>query len=63
MPELKTSESLLLALRNAAKTQISAEELREQRISFILGALDKESGVTREKIVKVLDDQQGKKKA
>lgn len=63
MAELRTDAGLLKALQSAATKTPSADELREQRISFILGSLGKESGITREKVVRVLDDQQGKKSA
>jgi len=60
MSELKTSESLLRALRRAAIGEPTAEELREQRISFIMASLARKSNVTRDRIIEVLKDQQGK---
>ncbi|MGE0768965.1 MAG: hypothetical protein AB7L90_21185 [Hyphomicrobiaceae bacterium] len=60
MSKLKTDESLLTALRTAAMGNPTAKEVQEQRISFIMGSLDRKSGVTRERVMKVLADQQGK---
>jgi hypothetical protein len=58
---LKTSESLLDALRDAAAKELTAAELRKQRISFIMGTLKDTSTVTREKVTEVLAAQEGKK--
>ncbi|MBA4173318.1 MAG: hypothetical protein C0511_11900 [Hyphomicrobium sp.] len=60
---LKTDEALLKAIRDAAVSKMSEAELREQRISFILGTLKEESGVTREKVMQVLARQNGEKAA
>lgn len=60
---LRTDESLLKALREAAISKMTAAELREQRISFILGTLKEDSGVTREKVEQVLAKQHGEKAA
>lgn len=60
---LKTDEALLKAIRAAAVSKMSEAELREQRISFILGTLKEESGVTREKVIQVLARQNGEKAA
>jgi hypothetical protein len=60
---LKTNEALLKALRKAAVCKMSADELREQRISFIMGSLSPDSGVTRDKILQVLERQHGEKAA
>lgn len=60
MSNLQTRPDLLKALKDAAAKPASAAELREQRISFIMGSLDRKSGVTRDRVIKVLDDQQGK---
>lgn len=61
MTDLKTSETLLKALREAAVSQLTAVELQEQRISFIMASLDKKSNVTRDKVVHVLKRQLGEK--
>jgi hypothetical protein len=57
--ELKTDTELLRALKSAAGRKPSAEELVEQRVSYIYGAMDSQSGVTRERIKQTLDDQDG----
>lgn len=63
MPELQTSPTLLKALREAAKRHPSAAEIRNQRISFILGSLGDKSTVTRERVTEVLAEQEGEKEA
>lgn len=61
MTELKTSELLLAALKEASKRGLTAEELNKQRISFIMGSLKESSTVTRSRIQEVLAEQEGKK--
>ncbi len=51
---LKTSADLLAELRNAKKP--SAEELKEQRVSFVFGSLDSKSPVTREQVRRMLEE-------
>lgn len=59
--DIKTNESLLAALRQASSHTPTADELKEQRVSFIMGTLKEESGVTRAKIEAVLAEQEGRK--
>jgi hypothetical protein len=61
MTDLKTSESLLSALRRAATRTPSAEEIEQQRVSFIMGSLSERSSVTRARVQEVLAQQEGKK--
>lgn len=57
--QLKTDNSLIQALNRALTDKPSAEELLEQRVSFIYGALDADSGMTREAIKEILVQQKG----
>jgi|SRR5579864_22101 len=59
MTELKTSESLLATLQKASKRVLTAEELKKQRVSFIMGSLKESSTVTRARIQEVLARQEG----
>lgn len=52
--DLKTDSGLLERLALAAKRTITRRELHEQRVSFIVGGLPKDSTVTREHIEAVL---------
>jgi len=61
MTNLKTKPSLLAALKEAASHEPSAKELKEQRISFIMGTLKRDSAVTRAKVIEVLEAHGGKK--
>jgi hypothetical protein len=63
MTELKTKESTLKALEKAAQRQLTPDEIQQQRISFVIGSLDAESSITREKVEKLLAEQQGFKAA
>ncbi|MFO1185934.1 MAG: hypothetical protein U1E56_14290 [Bauldia sp.] len=60
MTDLKTKESLLTALRAAAERPPTGDELRKQRVSFILGSLKESSGVTRAKVEEVIAAQEGR---
>jgi hypothetical protein len=60
MVEIKTDETLLSALREAAKRKATPEQAHKQRVSYIMGALGRSSGVTREKVEKVLAAQEGR---
>lgn len=52
---LKTSSALLDALYKAAYEKQAAEEIREQRISFIMGSIGFKNGISRSCIKDVLD--------
>ena len=54
MTGIQTDASLLEALRKAAGKQLSAEQLRRQKVSFIMGSLNKDSTITREFVEKEL---------
>jgi hypothetical protein len=59
MNEIKTDERLLRAVRNAAKHKQTPEESHRQRVSYIIGALGRRSGITKEKIEQILARQDG----
>ena len=61
MTEIKTDESLLSALRKASTRSPTAEELRRQRISFVMGSLKADSDVTRARVEELLELQEGRK--
>ncbi len=54
MTQTQTNKNLLDALKIASSRKLSNEELDEQQVSFIMGAVDEGSGVTRERIKEVL---------
>lgn len=54
MTNLQTDTALLEALSAAANSQVSVEELRKQRVSFIMGALGDDSSVTRARVTEIL---------
>jgi pseudouridine-5'-phosphate glycosidase len=60
MPEdIKTDATLLRRLSEAARKQLTREELRLQRISFIYGSLPQDSTITRQQIERVLNRAEG----
>jgi hypothetical protein len=59
MPDIKTDASLLEALTKAAHTTLSAEEIEQQRVSFIMGSLGADSSITRERVQEILAKQLG----
>jgi hypothetical protein len=63
MADLKTSEALLNALREASARPVSPSELHAQRVSFIMGSVKADSGITREQVQQVLAKQEGSGKA
>lgn len=60
---LKTSEKLLQRIRTASDRKLSADELRKQRVSFVIGSLSAESNVTRSQVNDVIEDFEGRKSA
>ncbi len=59
--DLKTKPSLLEALRKASTQNLSAEEIRQQSISFIMGTVKDTSTITHARIRNVLEKQEGRK--
>ncbi len=57
---LKTDEKLLKAVRDAAKHRLNADELMEQRVSFVFSSMSSgNAGVTKEQIRQMIIEQQG----
>jgi hypothetical protein len=61
MTNLTTDPKLIEALRAASQRSLTYEELRKQRVSFIMASIDDSSGVTREKVEEILDRYEGRK--
>lgn len=57
--EIKTDPVLLAKLKEAAGRQLTVEEVRAQRVSFIMGNMPEKSAVTRERIESVLGHFEG----
>ena len=60
MPEIKTDPALIDALNEAAQKPITADEIRKQRVSFILGSLKNDSTITQEQVESVLNRLEGR---
>jgi hypothetical protein len=61
MGEIKTDDGLLRALSEAAKRKPNQEQAHRQRVSYIMSSLGRNSGVTREKVERVLAAQEERK--
>ncbi len=62
MPKLETvrgDPEVLKALEKASARQMTAEERRQQKVSFIVGTMGDDSTITREKVEKILAEQNG----
>lgn len=59
MNNSKTDPKLLSALHNAAGKRLSAEKLRKQKVSFIMGTLGKDSTVTKDRVEQELEKLSG----
>lgn len=57
--DLKTDPRLLVSLAQAAKRQMTKDELRLQKISFVMGNMPKESTLTRKQVEDILDSAEG----
>lgn len=58
MSTVQTSARLLEAFSAAAKRTLSESEIRAQRVSFIMGAVDQPS-ITKAEVQKVVDQFEG----
>ena len=57
--KLKSSDELLGALQRSLAKKPTANEIREQRVSFVYGSLSSKSSVTRDHVRKLLVEQNG----
>ena len=60
MTKLRTNPALLKALRKVVTRELSAAELHSQRVSFVMGSMKADSGITRAKVEEVLARQAGR---
>lgn len=56
MPNLHTDEKLLRALANSVRRHPSPQDLHLQRVSYIMGVVSEESGITRAEVEKALQE-------
>lgn len=59
MADLRTKPALLEALQRAATKSLTHEEVREQRVSFVMASLKEGSGVTRAQVNRELANRDG----
>lgn len=56
---LKSSDEVLAALKSAAHSKQTAEQINEQRVSFIYGSIKEHGTITRAQIKDILSEKQG----
>ncbi len=61
MTNLKTKESTLQALERATQVRLTSQDIRQQRVSFIMGSIDTNSPMTRAQVQEILEKQEGEK--
>ena len=59
LSSIKTDPDLLAAIRNAAGRKMNPDQVREQRISFVMSAIDESSDVTRADVGRMIDEREG----
>lgn len=59
MPKTNTDPKLLEALANAAGRAMTPDQVREQRISFVMSAVGDGSAVTRSEVELIIDQREG----
>jgi len=63
MPDdIKTDAKLIARLKGSGRF-VNSDQLRRQRVSYIMGSLPKDSTITRKQIEKILDENEGKSAA
>ena len=55
MTDLRTNEALLKALEQSSSRVLSHSQIEQQRLSFVMGALDDDNNMTREQVEQVLE--------
>ena len=63
MTNLHTDPKLLAKLEESATRQMSEDEIRKQRVSYVMGMLKEDSPLTRERVRDIINQQQGNKSA
>ncbi len=56
MKDIKTDESLLAMLYAAAGRKMTAEEIEEQRLSYVMSALSSKNTLTRDQVRAMLKE-------
>ena len=59
MSEHKSDPGLLAALKAAAGQKMTPEQVRAQRISFVMSTIDETSDVTRADVGRMIDEREG----
>jgi len=59
MTNLSTDARLLALLKEVSGRPLSAEEVKKQKISYVMGFVGEKSGVTKERVSEILVRQEG----
>ena len=52
----RTPQELISALEKSAQQKLSAEEIQEQRVSFVYGSMDADSSVSKIQVRRILSN-------
>lgn len=63
MNDLTTSPGLILAMKQAAQHKMTANEIREQKASFVFGTLGKNNDMTLEEVKEMIARRAGEEVA
>lgn len=63
MTYLKTDPDLIRALEQASTRELSASDLHDQRVSFVMSSFKEDSSVTRARVDEAISKQDGIKRA
>lgn len=55
---LKSDAAVLEALERATHKNVSVEDLREQRVSFVFGSMSADSAITRDQVKRAIEKQE-----
>lgn len=59
MTKFKTDSRLMEALRAAAGSKMTKAQIRSQKISFVMSAVDEKNGITRADVERMIDESEG----
>lgn len=60
MTKFKTDRTLMDVLRAAAGAKMTREQIRSQKVSFVMSAIDEKTGVSRADVERMIDENEGK---
>ncbi|UWR37692.1 hypothetical protein [Sulfitobacter sp. W074] len=59
MTEIRSDEALMKVLRAAAGAKMTKAQIRSQKVSFVMSAVDEKNGITRADVERMIDESEG----